>query len=232
MKKVISFCVWGNKAIYNYGVYENALLLPKIFPDWHMVVYHTKTANLEVMKELKKIPYVQVIEVDFPNHYRNSMLRFIAAFNPTYDAIIFRDADSRLLHRDRIAVNEWLKTEKPIHVMRDYPTNGRLYRISAGMWGVRNKFLLNETIMKNFSDHFSSFNNEYRIDEIFLFKYVYPLLTSENSVIHSQYCKYEPWATKFPASAPSGYYNFVGKTFYLTEEASKKFNDPIVRQQK
>lgn len=42
MRQVISLCVWGNSKIYNYGIYENAIRLPKFFPGWILVVYHTK----------------------------------------------------------------------------------------------------------------------------------------------------------------------------------------------
>lgn len=232
MKKVISYCIWGKKKIYNYGIYEIAISLPRYFPGWNIVVYHTKTVNYDVIRELQKIPYVECIEVNFPNHYRNSMIRFLAAFNPNNDVVIFRDADSRLLKRDVIAVEEWLKSGKEVHVMRDCPTNGKIYRMSAGMWGVRNKFLLKKEILDAYADHFANYENCYRIDEIFLFKYVYPLLNEKNSIIHSEYYKYEPWSTKFPSWAPMGRYDYVGKTYYNTPNASKKFNDSVVRQGK
>jgi len=232
MKKVISFCIWGKKAIYNYGLYEIAVSLPEKFPGWEMVVYYTPTANRDVILELKRFDYVECIMVDFPNHYRNSMIRFMAAFNPKYDVVIFRDADSRLIKRDYYAVEDWLKSKKKIHILRDYPTNGIKYRISAGMWGVRDKFLLRKDVIANFANHFSNYDNVFRIDEIFLFKYVYPLVNAENSVIHAAYNKFEDWAKNFPAICPSGNYIFVGKTFYNTPIASKKFRDPKILQEK
>jgi hypothetical protein len=100
MRKVISYCIWGDCKLYNYGIYENALLLNKIYPDWYMVVYYTKTAIIKVIDELKKIKNVECISVDLPNHPRNSMLRFLAGFNKNNDVVIFRDADSRLIQRD------------------------------------------------------------------------------------------------------------------------------------
>jgi hypothetical protein len=54
MRKVISYSLWGDNKLYNYGIYENAILLNKIFPDWHMVVYYTKTAIGKVIEEIKK----------------------------------------------------------------------------------------------------------------------------------------------------------------------------------
>jgi len=226
MKKVISFCVWGKCPIYNYGLYENALLLPKIFPNWHMVVYHTKTADLEVMKELSKIKNVECIEVDFPDHFRNSMLRFVAGFNPTYDVVIFRDADSRLLKRDYVAVQDWLESGKDVHAIRDHPKNGIRYRISAGLWGVRNKFMLKNNLQIKYAEFFSNFNNkEWSIDEKFLFKCVYPLINKNNSVIHSDFTHWENWAQKFPKNAEPRINGFIGCPISLTKNASKKFNN-------
>jgi len=226
MKKVISFCVWGKCPIYNYGLYENALLLPKIFPNWHMVVYHTKTADLEVMKELSKIKNVECIEVDFPDHFRNSMLRFVAGFNPTYDAVIFRDADSRLLKRDYVAVQDWLESGKDVHVIRDHPMNGRKYRICAGLWGVRNQFMLKNQLQIKYKDFFSDLQNKnWTIDEKFLFDCVYPLLNKNNSVIHSDFTHWERWAKKFPKNAESRFNGFVGAAVSRTQNASKKFNN-------
>lgn len=226
MKNVISFCVWGKCPIYNYGLYENALLLPKIFPNWHMVVYHTKTADLEVMKELSKIKNVECIEVDFPDHFRNSMLRFVAGFNPAYDAVIFRDADSRLLKRDYVAVQDWLKSGKDVHAIRDHPKNGIRYRISAGLWGVRNKFMLKNNLQIKYAEFFSDFNNkEWSIDEKFLFKCVYPLINKNNSVIHSDFTHWENWAQKFPKKAEPRINGFIGCPVSLTKNSSKKFNN-------
>ena len=54
MRKVISYCIWGDNKLYNYGIYENALLLNQIFPEWYMVVYYTKTAIGKVIDEIKK----------------------------------------------------------------------------------------------------------------------------------------------------------------------------------
>ena len=47
-RKLISFCIWGNSNLYNLGLLENAILMPKIFPGWIMHVIYTKTANQKI----------------------------------------------------------------------------------------------------------------------------------------------------------------------------------------
>ena len=233
MRQVISLCVWGNSKIYNYGIYENAIRLPKFFPGWILAVYHTKTADLEVMRELSKMPNVEVYEVDFPDHYRNSMLRYLAGFDIRNDIAIFRDADSRFNKRDADAVKDWIDSGKDVHVMRDHPNNGKKYRISAGMWGVRNNFLIKNNLSEKFANFFSNSNNKtWGIDEKFLFLYVYPLINSNNSRIHSDFRKWESWATGFPKNADSRNRGFIGMSITWTPNASKKFNNPLLSHKK
>ena len=48
---------------------------------------------------------------------------------------IFRDLDSRPSQREVNAVNEWLQSKHPFHVMRDHP--GHDLPMLAGMWGIK-----------------------------------------------------------------------------------------------
>lgn len=226
MKNVISFCVWGNCKIYTYSLYENALLLPKVFPNWHMIVYHTKNTDLEVINELSKFDYVKCVEIDIPNHYRNTMLRFIAGFDADYDHVIFRDADARLLHRDYVCVSKWIESGKDVHVIRDHPMNGIFYRICAGMWGVKKGFFQKFNIQPKFEYFFSDIKNNYwTLDERFLYLYIYPHLSPENSIIHTSCIKWEYWAIDFPPEAESREKGHIGDSIGFTPNASKFFNN-------
>jgi len=224
MKKVISFCIWGFCKIYTYSLFENALLIPQIFPDWEMVVYHTKNTDYNVINELKKIPYIECVECDFPNHYRNTMLRFIAGFNPNYDYVIFRDCDARLNQRDYACVNEWIESGKDVHIIRDHPMNGLNYKMCAGMWGVKKGFFQEFNIQPKFADFFSHLKNDYwTLDERFLYFYIYPLLNEDNSVIHTSCTKMEDWSQDFPKNAEPREKGHVGDTIGSTPIASKHF---------
>lgn len=67
--------------------------------------------------------------------------RFIAAGNPAADAVVFRDADSRLTARERSAVDEWVASVRAVHVMRDHPEHPA--PILGGMWGIRRGAAIN-----------------------------------------------------------------------------------------
>ena len=230
MRKVISYCIWGDNKLYNYGVYENALLLNKIYPDWYMVVYYTKTSLEKVIEELKKIKRVECILIDVANHPRNSMLRFLAAFNKKNDVVIFRDADSRLIQREADAVKEWLEnTDKSIHIMRDKETHKK---ICAGLWGVRNGILCKDDIIAKYYEYFKILNSKWTIDEKFLNQVIYPKYIKD-ATIHAEFNGNESNATGFPSHCVSREVDgFCGMTQGKTLNTFKQFNEIVVVHKK
>ena len=230
MRKVISYSLWGDNKLYNYGIYENALLLNQIFPEWYMVVYYTKTAIINVIEEIKKIKNVECVLVDIPNHPRNSMLRFLAGFDKKNSVVIFRDADSRLIQRDAGAVKEWLdNTNKNIHIIRDKETHRK---ICAGLWGARNRILCNKDIIEKYYEYFDKIDSKWTIDEKFLNQIIYTKLIND-STIHAEFNRNEPFATAFPSNCVSRKIDgFCGMTYGKTLNASKKFNDETIVHKK
>lgn len=53
--------------------------------------------------------------------------------DPTIKRFLIRDADSIVSHREKAAVDAWLKSDKWFHLMRDNYSHTEL--ILAGMWG-------------------------------------------------------------------------------------------------
>ena len=230
MRKVISYSLWGDNKLYNYGIYENALLLNKIFPEWYMVVYYTKTAIGKVIDEIKKIKNIKCILVDIQNHPRNSMLRFLAGFDKKNDVVIFRDADSRLIQRDADAVKEWLdNTNKSIHIIRDKETHRK---ICAGLWGVRNRIMCNKDIISKYHEYFNQVDSKWTIDEKFLNQVIYPKYIND-ATIHAEFNCEESNATGFPNGCVSRTVDgFCGMTNGQTLNAFKHFNEVVVVHKK
>ena len=224
-RKVISFCIWGNCNLYNYGIWENAMLIPVIYPGWIMRVYYTESCKQEIIKELKKLPYVECSLFVTDNSFRNTMLRFLPAYEENNDVVIVRDADSRVNKREKAAVDQWLKSDKDFHIMRDHPKNRT--KILAGLWGARKKILVGKL-----DDFFEWFDNppnrRFSSDQQFLARKIYPLVKN-NTMIHASFNKYEPWALSFPENAPGRSKGFVGKTYFSCPIAEKHFNLKIIR---
>jgi hypothetical protein len=230
-RKLVSFCVWGNSDLYNLGLLENAIQMPKIFPGWIMYIAYTPTANQKIMNEISKFPWVEMEMFKEPNHSKNTMLRFLPGLNPHNDVVIFRDSDSRLLKRDYLAVMDWLNnTDKKVHLMRDHPSNK--FRIMAGLWGVRDGIIAKTEIVNKFYEYF--INPEFKkwtIDQVYLQKYIYPLIEN-TTCIHASFNNFEKWAKPFPKDCPPRNNGFCGQTFYYTPEACKKLGIKIVKLHK
>ena len=59
--------------------------------------------------------------------------RFLVAVDNEVDRYIIRDVDSRLNSRDRIAVEDWIRSGRKVHVLRDHVNH--CIPMNGGMWG-------------------------------------------------------------------------------------------------
>ena len=220
MKKIICFSLWGAHEFYNYGALENALIARELYPDWICRYYYLDTCNQKIIEELRKLPNVELVKMSGENSNENSLWRFEPAFME--DDVIFmsRDADSRLNIREKLAVDEWLKSDKDFHIMRDHPQHGT--EILAGMWGCRNN------ILKPLREEFIKFirTSQHGIDQQFL-KKIYPHVVNK-SMIHASYHKYEKEAIEFPKSDHKSfvgaYARYAPMTFKLLGEEDRILN--------
>jgi hypothetical protein len=64
-----------------------------------------------------------------------SILAIFSIEDAKMSHVIFRDADSRMSAREAAAVEEWIGSGKPFHLMRDHPFHWP--SIMAGMWGCK-----------------------------------------------------------------------------------------------
>ena len=140
--KYLSFSLWGSEPIYSIGAIKNAELWKELYPDWQMVVFYDNTVPYDIINSLKNMG---VLCEDMSNKGIYGMFwRFFAVDLPNSEYAIFRDTDSRISLREKMAVDEWLSSGKTLHVMRDHPYhmipcgNDRL-GILGGMWGIKSK---------------------------------------------------------------------------------------------
>ena len=122
---------------------------------------------------------------------------------PKFDFVI-----SRLSLREKAAVDEWLKGDKGVHIMRDIKYHG--VPIMAGMWGVRDRLLFNlYDVIQDFPK-----GDYQQVDQDFLREKVYPFIKS-HACVHDEFFENKP----FPTVREGGVdekgdpINFVGKVF-------------------
>jgi len=216
-KKVITFCLYGNIPRYTIGAIRNAELAQYIYPDFECWFYiHEETVHPEIINILKNMNNVKIIIKNGDlSKCKPRMWRFEAIDEPDVELMMSRDTDTRFWDREKLAVDEWLKSDKIFHIMRDHPHHN--FYILAGMFGVKKtenipswSKLMNNIIQENGDNY----------DQDFLKNFIYPLIKSE-SIVHASFHKIENEdCLDFPIPF-NEYLNFVGEYVYEDESRSE-----------
>jgi len=113
---------------------------------------------------------------------------------------IVRDSDSRLNARERFAVEDWIRSGKGVHSIRDHPNHER--PLNGGMWGGVHGAVKDMTkYVKNFSN-----KGKYGGDLTFLNEKIWPQVKQSNQISHDAYsCTKFPNAHPFPTKRPKNY---------------------------
>ena len=200
MIKVISFCLWGTNPKYTIGAIRNAELAKQIYPDWKVWMYVSEDVPKNILDQLISLD-CNILNMGESN-WNGMFWRFKPAANPDI-TMISRDTDSRLSHREKAAVDEWLDSDKDFHIMRDHPYHAT--EILGGMWGARNGILSGlKEMIANYDK--GDFDNKWQVDQNFLRDIVYPKVM-DNSIIHDSFFERKP----FPTQRING--EFVGSVF-------------------
>jgi len=206
MKNIIAYSLWGEHPMYWKGALENIKDAKKYYPNFICRFYVDKKCNNDLIKSLIS-DNVEIVLVDSLDSFHGMFWRFNASCDPDVDIYLSRDCDSRITEREVSAVNEWLKSDKDFHIMRDHPYHA--VPILGGMWGSRNG-LMREIKLK---DLILSWGQYYKkgIDQDFLGQKVYPLIMNR-AFEHSEFGLYYGGSVNhFPSERKD--YEFVGDVF-------------------
>jgi protein O-GlcNAc transferase len=226
MKKVISFSLWGNNPTYNIGAIKNAESAKEIYPDFECWFYiHKDTVPQETIDALNSFTNTKIIfkTGDLTNeNCKPRMWRYEAIDNSEVEIVLSRDTDTRILMREKLAVDEWLSSNTIFHIMRDHPHHN--FSILAGMFGTKK---IPE--IPNWTNIINSYNktDNRMYDQDFLRDYVYPKIIN-NSTIHATFHKYEPHAKNFPINYDETY-KFVGEYVYSDNSRSIEHINELVK---
>jgi len=189
--RYLSFSLWGDKPIYNIGAIKNAELWKTIYPEWQMVVYYDSTVPKETIDKLKELD-ILTFDMTDKNIY-GMFWRFFATGLPDATYCIFRDTDSRISVREKVAVDEWIESGKSLHVMRDHPAHGIPYGnnklgILGGMWGIKCGVIPIPDMILNFV---KNKDLGYGSDQTFL-KSVYSIFENDRTT-HDEFFEKKPF---------------------------------------
>lgn len=200
----IAFSLWGDKEIYTVGAIKNAEIAARVYKGWKVVVYYDKTVPKTVIEQLKNL---NVVLYDMTESgIFGAFWRFTVADLPDSNYNIFRDTDSRLSLREKLAVEDWISSGNTLHLMRDHPFHLMIPHgatscsILAGMWGIKAGALDMTTAIKEFCVGKEDY---YGIDQAFL-QQVYGKF-KESMTVHDDFFEKKPFPSK-----RSGY-RYVGE---------------------
>lgn len=202
-KKYIAFSLWGDSPVFNIGAIRNVALAENTYRGWTVVVYHDRTVPMETLTRLTQQGAILKDMTD--SGIYGLFWRFLAADIPDCRYAIFRDADSRLSHRERKAVDEWIADGNVLHVMRDHPHHQTPFGaeglgILGGMWGIRGGSYPMESTIRRFID---GHGDQYGVDQNFLQEVYHAFGRSQT--VHDDFFERKP----FPV--PRTGYQFVGE---------------------
>jgi hypothetical protein len=167
MRKIISVSLYNEHSKYCLGLLENIELWLRYYPDWIVRIYIEK--NHYLINQLSQYNHVEIIEKEQPKGSYGMFWRFLAFGDSSADVVIVRDVDSRPTEREVLCVNEWLKTDICLHVIKDHEFH-HLKPIMAGNFGIQKFTIENIEYLINNWPH----TYEYGDDEKFLAEIIYP----------------------------------------------------------
>lgn len=132
-RNVVAFSLWGRREVYTQGAVANARMVPALLPGWSCRFYHDESVPPALVAELNRLGAETVAMPAGSGPSQGLYWRFLAADDPTVARFLCRDCDSRPTLREKTAVEEWMASGLPFHVMRDHLLHTDL--ILAGLWG-------------------------------------------------------------------------------------------------
>lgn len=241
MKKVVSYSLWCQeekmdpqsqaqcKEMYCMGAIRNLELRDLLYPEWTFRYYIDDSVPDNIVKTLKRkgAEIVNMTNVTIPGtdkKYPGMFWRFLPFNDNNVDVFIVRDSDSRINVREALAVNEWLQSEKQLHVMRDHPHHK--YKILGGMWGFnsnKGRPNFNEICNKFLKRRNYTFK---RMDDMLFLDNIYDYYSLKNEV-HENDSYYNN--KSFPDNTDiDKYYNYVGEIFDENDNAVHKCRDSVL----
>lgn len=119
-KGCVSISLYGSGAKYALGALKNVALAAEHYPGWECRIYleeghYAANALMRAGANVISMPKLPGSGGMF--------WRFLAVDDARFSHVIIRDSDSRITDREAKCVEEWIASDKPLHVIRDHPAH-------------------------------------------------------------------------------------------------------------
>lgn len=224
-QKVIGLVIYGQNHMFKEALENLIEQSSKLYKDWIIRVYHDNDKLLDVCHfecehdnidfcDVSKLP-LGIKETWNANYLHGMMWRWLPIGDHFVDYFISRDMDTCLIEREIDAVQQWLKSDKLFHAMRDSPEH--YTPILGGLWGFankRNKTLANRLFNTIIDPMLATIYNRDKLnaknyDQLFLKDQIWHHAT-DKAIIHDSYlCDVFGESLPFPTQRKLSN-NFVG----------------------
>jgi hypothetical protein len=213
---IISFALFGANPAYREGFLQNVDAAHRVFPGWHVLVYCDRV-NFDALNALALPNTTVILQGEHSEGVEGMIWRFLASTHPSAEAVIFRDTDSILTRREKRAVDEWLASDRDVHLIRDHPLH--ISPVMGGMFGVRGqpRTLLASLIQQGLE---TGKLVNYGDDQRFLSSQFYPRIKRQ-ALVHTSLIKYVfEYAAPLPPEAADE--SFIGAYFSNRSDEENK----------
>jgi hypothetical protein len=220
MKKVFSFSLFGSAEKYWRGLYANIDVIHQRFPDWWIYIWIGDGVSEDIILTLSEKKNVLLLPTN-EEGLINMSYRFFSIDQPDVEVMCVRDADSRIYDRDQACIEDFVKSDKLFHIIRDHPNHH--HTILGGMWGVKKEYM--QVSLRSIFDLWKKSHSatEFWNDMDFLRSFFYPSCLPY-AMIHDELQTFEPreWHTPFRIPLDNQKQHFIGQV-YEFDETRKEF---------
>ena len=210
IENIISFSLYGGAEQYHVGAIRNVEAAAVLYPEWRCRFYCDPHIPGQIVSALRSAG-AQIVTMPRPGRPADGLFwRFLVADDPGVARFLVRDCDSIVNRRERCAVQDWLRSGRSFHVMRDNGSHTAL--IMAGMWGgVAGRLPPLSRLLKTFV--FDPATESRTADQCFLGRVVWPLIKKDCIIHDSIYRNFG--ARDFPPGPGIGRGRHVGDNDYV-----------------
>lgn len=216
----ISYSLYGTNPKYLVGALRNAEQIKKFYPDFTALFYLGEDVPKGCIDELQnagaRFSYIRGDRIPNPMAFR-----FLAIEKLNAEVVLIRDVDSRFTERETRAVEQWLKSDKLFHCMRDYPAHDTT--IMGGMWGWKKQLKI--SMFAELCDYYRQASNRVWSDQPFLDARIWPLVRHTVMQHDSFFRDKYPGSIPFPDGDKTGDGSFVGEVIDENEQPQQVCRD-------
>lgn len=212
-RNIISFSVFGDNPYYWESAVAIASMALAIFPEWRCRFYCDPKLPESVRRCLLRLRAQLFVSPRESANWSGLFWRFRAFDDPKVDVVMVRDVDSPFTLRERLAVDEWLASPYPFHVIRDHYYHCE--PMMGGLWGGWTRLLPSmQRLVQNYLDRAK---NRYA-DQEFLRLNIWPRIRGA-TLTHDRYFTFGE--TRRPPRHPTEATTHIGMGWPRRARSSK-----------